>query len=118
MTSPENIGQQFQHLISTMGISPEEQAAMGHSALIGHHQDEAAKPETFTPCDRCGTSIPTDVHKEEMGMCVDCSHKYYNHEFDEEDHSMASAPSDMYKCGVCGKNSATSEENMNHECFK
>jgi hypothetical protein len=117
MTSPENIGQQFQHLISTMGISPEEQKSMAHSALIGYHQDEAAKPETFTPCDRCGTSIPTDVHKEELGMCVDCSNKYYNHEFDNE-HDIEHPDIDLYTCGVCGKHSASSEENMNHECFK
>lgn len=112
------MGRNNDDFLSSMGISRQEQEEMARSALIGHHQDEAAKPQTFTPCDRCGTPIPTDIHKEELGMCVDCSHKYFDGEFDEEDHSHAVPNHDMYKCGVCGKNSATAEENMNHRCFE
>lgn len=33
-----------------------------------------------TPCDTCGTLIATDVHKEELGFCLTCSDKYWNHE--------------------------------------
>jgi len=33
-----------------------------------------------TPCDECGTLIDTDIHAEELGMCVECSYKYWNHE--------------------------------------
>jgi hypothetical protein len=39
--------------------------------------------EDTTPCNDCGILIDTDIHKEELGMCVECSHKYWSHE-DEE----------------------------------
>jgi hypothetical protein len=35
------------------------------------------------PCKDCFTSIDEDVYKEELGMCLDCSNKYWSHE-DEE----------------------------------
>jgi hypothetical protein len=38
---------------------------------------------TFTvyrSCDKCGEPIEKDIHIEEMGMCVDCSNKYFDHE--------------------------------------
>jgi hypothetical protein len=36
-----------------------------------------------TPCDECGTPIDTDIHAEELGMCVKCSNKYYDHDGEE-----------------------------------
>jgi hypothetical protein len=39
--------------------------------------------EEMTPCDICGIPIKTDIHKEELGMCIECSNNYYNHD-DEE----------------------------------
>ena len=43
--------------------------------------------EDTTPCNDCGTLIDTDIHKEELGMCVECSHKYWSHddEFPNDD---------------------------------
>ena len=38
---------------------------------------------TQTPCDECGTPIDTDIHAEELGMCVECSNKYWSHEEEE-----------------------------------
>ena len=38
---------------------------------------------TFTvyrSCDKCGEPIEKDIHTEELGMCVDCSHAYFDHE--------------------------------------
>ena len=32
------------------------------------------------PCDVCGEKIQADIHAEELGMCVDCSNRYYDHE--------------------------------------
>jgi len=43
--------------------------------------------EEMTPCDHCGEPIPTDVHEEELGMCVECSNKYYDHSDEEEEGS-------------------------------
>ena len=37
-----------------------------------------------TPCDHCGTPVDTDIHKEELGMCIDCSNKYWTHEEEED----------------------------------
>ena len=34
-------------------------------------------------CDTCGDPIDADIHKEELGMCVDCSNEYFTHD-DEE----------------------------------
>lgn len=35
------------------------------------------------PCDYCGDKVEADIHEEELGMCVECSNKYYDHS-DEE----------------------------------
>jgi hypothetical protein len=37
----------------------------------------------FIPCVECATPVDADIHAEEMGMCVECSNEYYNHD-DEE----------------------------------
>ena len=34
----------------------------------------------MTPCDVCGDKVETDIHAEELGMCVDCSNKYFTHD--------------------------------------
>lgn len=36
----------------------------------------------FRMCIYCGDAIEHDIWFEELGMCVDCSHKYYNGEMD------------------------------------
>ena len=33
-----------------------------------------------TPCDTCGTRIPSDIHAEELGLCQACSEAYYTEE--------------------------------------
>jgi hypothetical protein len=38
---------------------------------------------TFThykECDKCGVPVKADIHSEELGMCVECSHAYFDHE--------------------------------------
>jgi hypothetical protein len=37
----------------------------------------------YRECDKCNTPIKADIHTEELGMCVDCSHAYFDHS-DEE----------------------------------
>lgn len=32
------------------------------------------------PCLNCGVPIPADIHAEELGFCVECSHEYWNNE--------------------------------------
>lgn len=39
------------------------------------------KPDAL-PCNFCQTPIEFWLWLEELGMCVDCSHKYYNHQLD------------------------------------
>ena len=41
---------------------------------------------TFThykDCDKCGEPVLADIHAEELGMCVECSNAYFNHEGEE-----------------------------------
>lgn len=33
-----------------------------------------------TPCDNCATRIPSDIHAEELGLCLPCSDAYFNTE--------------------------------------
>ena len=33
----------------------------------------------MTPCDVCKVPISTDIHAEELGMCIECSTDYFNH---------------------------------------
>jgi hypothetical protein len=40
---------------------------------------------TFTHykgCDKCGEPVLADIHKEELGMCVECSNAYFDHKED------------------------------------
>jgi hypothetical protein len=32
------------------------------------------------PCDDCQAPVDADVWEEELGMCIDCSDKYWSHE--------------------------------------
>lgn len=32
-----------------------------------------------TPCDICGDIMDSDIHAEELGMCVECSYLYWSH---------------------------------------
>lgn len=43
-----------------------------------------AVDEDKVPCDECGVPIHSDIHEEELGMCVECSNEYYNHDDEEE----------------------------------
>jgi hypothetical protein len=38
----------------------------------------------LTECDKCDQLIATDVHEEELGMCVNCSNDYFDHTDEEE----------------------------------
>lgn len=33
-----------------------------------------------TPCDNCATRIPSDIHAEELGLCLTCSDAYFTEE--------------------------------------
>lgn len=46
--------------------------------LIARWQIPTGDPAT--PCDVCGVLIPTPIYTEELGMCVDCSNAYFDHE--------------------------------------
>ena len=39
----------------------------------------------MTACDGCGLMISDDTHREEMGMCLDCSNRFWSHS--EDGHS-------------------------------
>lgn len=64
----------------------QEEALIG---LIGERLNEYPHPELLEvyellvgptlPCDKCGDLIDKDTHKEELGMCVDCSNDYFDH---------------------------------------
>lgn len=34
----------------------------------------------FLPCNECYTDVADDVWREELGLCIDCSNKYWSHE--------------------------------------
>ena len=36
-------------------------------------------------CDKCGEPIDKDIHAEELGMCIECSNKYFDHEEEESE---------------------------------
>jgi hypothetical protein len=36
--------------------------------------------EDKTPCDVCEILIDTEIHAEELGMCIDCSNDYFSQE--------------------------------------
>lgn len=38
----------------------------------------AIERHEFLPCQTCGTDVPEDVHKEELGFCVPCQHAYFD----------------------------------------
>jgi hypothetical protein len=75
------------------------------------------------PCINCGTPVPRDIHKEELGYCVDCSHKFYN------DYPVVGSPhyddDGCHECGVCHKHTGPRRgmngelrEPEDHTCFE
>jgi hypothetical protein len=36
-------------------------------------------PSTTTPCNECAVPVDSDIHAEELGMCLDCSNDYWDH---------------------------------------
>jgi hypothetical protein len=36
----------------------------------------------YKGCDKCGEPVQADIHVEELGMCVECSHAYFDHKED------------------------------------
>lgn len=36
----------------------------------------------MTPCIYCKVEIDSDIWQEELGLCLDCSHAYFNHQID------------------------------------
>jgi len=38
--------------------------------------------EIYKGCDKCGEPVVKDIHAEELGMCIECSNAYFNHEED------------------------------------
>jgi hypothetical protein len=34
----------------------------------------------LTPCNECSTPISTEVHREELGLCLECSNKFWSHD--------------------------------------
>ena len=45
-------------------------------------QDNQIGDKLMTPCDICGVKIDTDIHAEEMGLCVECSTEWWAHSDD------------------------------------
>lgn len=35
--------------------------------------------ELTKPCNVCGELIASDIHEEELGMCIACSNDYFDH---------------------------------------
>jgi DNA-directed RNA polymerase subunit RPC12/RpoP len=110
------MGRNNEDFLATMGISRQEQEQMTRNALIGHHEDNAANPETTEPCINCGTSVPSEIHQEEGGYCVDCQHKLFN-DYPVEGSSHTENDG-CHECAVCGKHSESDEEADNHRCFE
>jgi hypothetical protein len=50
-------------------------ASQINNALIEKIRDAEI---SYTPCDECGDLVLTDIHAEELGFCVYCSHAYYD----------------------------------------
>ena len=35
------------------------------------------------PCKYCGTLIDAEIHEAELGMCLECSNAYFEHDHDD-----------------------------------
>jgi hypothetical protein len=38
--------------------------------------------KAMKPCVYCDTPIDSDIHEEELGMCLDCSNAYWSHDYE------------------------------------
>lgn len=74
-------------------------------------------PELHNKCANCGTIISKDQPEDHLGMCTNCADAFYSGKADIIKMNLSNN-NDLYKCRVCGKRSATAEENMNHTCFE
>lgn len=70
----------WQHDVIRVDIEPAEIPGFeGTRAAL----DSLGKQDT-KPCDHCGVPIDSDIHTEELGMCLDCSNKYWGHEGEDQ----------------------------------
>jgi hypothetical protein len=74
------------HQPQNVGIVPIDPALLtdvpgfeGTRAALDNLGKQATKP-----CDHCGVPIDSDIHTEELGMCLDCSDKYWGHEGEDQ----------------------------------
>jgi hypothetical protein len=74
------------------GLSASEWDAFHEEATAGDYDNLLrtvmlwfATDKDAVPCDECGAPVRADIHAEELGMCVECSNEYYNHD-EENDH--------------------------------
>jgi hypothetical protein len=37
------------------------------------------------PCNVCEEPVDAEIHPEELGMCIECSNKYFTHDDDEDE---------------------------------
>ena len=47
--------------------------------------EQEYEPTGYLPCKnfgQCGTKVDEDIWSEELGLCLECSNKYWNHEID------------------------------------
>lgn len=59
------------HALANLGIM--EVAVREQGSLVWSVIDSG-----LTPCYICQTPIDSDIHKEELGMCLPCSNAYYD----------------------------------------
>jgi hypothetical protein len=76
-----------QDLIDAIKTRYDYESRDAHAFAVGYlwaelteqQQEKILENLSKTPCNVCETPIKTDIHKEELGMCVDCSNKYFDH---------------------------------------
>ena len=97
-------------------IMPNDNVGQQFRDIIFHGGAKEVFKDIPENCRSCGVEIPNDLPEDHLGMCKDCAEDFYENmgKFPEQDEDEVGG----YNCRVCGRWSATLDENMNHRCFE
>jgi len=68
-------------MVTMIKVCPNHEGAFDCNSFCSICEGEQEyESNGFLPCKDCGTPIDDEIYPEELGMCLECSNKYWNHE--------------------------------------
>lgn len=67
--------------VNTVGAGVARMGVIQHCE--GQEMTTITAAPDWLPCDICGDLVPASIHGEEMGMCLECSDLFWEHDHED-----------------------------------